>query len=180
MQHDKPCGSCPFTKHSTPGALGGLTAETYVAMFLLPYFVRCQEHIDFSAGNWQEAASDPESEIPQCVGMSMCQNRGGMPEINPSALLKVSYDGETGAFPDIWDFWAHHKEISREKALEELDENRLAEICEAEFENAGHVLRDAELKPLPPAEVKERLMKFVKGPIAILCADRHQEPLVES
>lgn len=109
------CPECPFNKDVRPGALGGSPPETYIGQAHAPFFLPCHMHCDFEDPNWKDKAG----EVPQCVGAAHFREHIGVAKRMPDALLKRPASDQV--FKDEADFLAHHKGITREAALAELD-----------------------------------------------------------
>lgn len=140
-QHQFPCGTCPFTDRVKPGELGGSPPEVYVAQHFLPFMVVCHEFIDYTPDDWKEKTTKREDH--QCVGFAMCRTTGGQSEAMPDTLLS-SPSMDFHGFKDIWDFWAHHKEVTRREALHELNPGAISVICAKELNREGMVVAKGE------------------------------------
>lgn len=164
-QHNKPCGTCPFavSPKIRPGDLGGSPPEVYVAQHFLPYRVPCHELVDYDTKDWKADANTRA----ECVGFAMCRNSSGSALYLPDALYDQPRTPESGAFRDIWDFWAYHTECSREQALRMLTPNEILRMCVMEVDRHGMTLFDQGDKTSPAFDkLKEALIEMVRRPIA--------------
>lgn len=142
-QHKNPCATCPFTSKSKPGATGGSSVAVYVGQLFLPYQIACHERINYDDPNWKETCND----LPQCVGHAMVRESMGVAELIPDQLLKIRRDPKTGAFRDIYEFWAHHEQISVEAAKALLTLPRIISLT------FNEILRDGtKITPLSPRD----------------------------
>ena len=168
-QHHKPCKSCPFTSR-VPGSAatenwestGYSPPEVYVAQYFMPYLITCHEFVDYDDPEWKAKAADPGSGIPQCVGFAMCRDGGGFAGLLPDMLLHEDRDEKTGAFGDIWDFWAHHKGMLRSRALTQLTPKRIVTLCILELQRGSAKVTTAAGEEISISEGAERLVKHVR------------------
>lgn len=141
-QHHKPCGTCPFTRAFPPSLTpGGSPLGVYVAQHFMPFHVPCHECV-----NYADDQGDPEHgwkpgavKVAQCVGFAQTRSGEGIDQYMPRGLLKEEYREEHGAFRDIWDFYAHHKRISRQDALVEVRPDVIQGWCLQELQRAGRM-----------------------------------------
>lgn len=135
-QHHKPCASCPFTRKFEPDLEpGGSPLRVYVAQHFMPFQVPCHECVkyDDTEHGWKEGTVKEA----QCVGFAECRNGGGTDEFMPDGLLKETHDPDGDAFKDIWDFWAWHKQTSRQEALIEVRPGMIMAFCIEELQRNG-------------------------------------------
>lgn len=106
----KPCPGCPFAKSTPPGALGGSTVDVYAGQLLGPFALPCHSHYG-PDGKGSTAAT--AADVPQCAGAAVLRGHHGgtFPESIP--ILPPNPD----VFASVWDFIAHHVQVSRESAL---------------------------------------------------------------
>lgn len=169
-QHHKPCGTCPFAITSTRGcdtenwqSLGYSPPERYVAQYFLPNLITCHEFVNYEDPDWFDKAADPKSGIPQCVGFAMCRAGGDVIKVMPDTLLREEHDPESGAFHDIWDFWAYHQNMTRAAALVVLDVPVILALCDQELHRVNGQLFTAAGDRLPGDvhRAHDRIMKVV-------------------
>lgn len=138
-QHHTPCKTCPFTCKVSPGELGNSPPEVYVAQHFLPMKVPCHERYpeDLEIKPGDDSWKDEVLAGHDCVGFAMCRNARGVDTVMPDEMFTQQHDPSTNAFGDIWDFWAHHEQVSREQALRDLYPQKIMELCQKEWNRFG-------------------------------------------
>lgn len=106
-----PCGSCPFTRTSQPGNLGGSPVEVYIGQTHGPFVLPCHCACNFDDPNWKDKALD----TPQCAGAAIFRANIGVAAELPPALHTLPADYER-VFSDAEEFVAHHLDISYGRA----------------------------------------------------------------
>lgn len=112
----KPCKDCPFMAWTEPGALGGSEPEVYMGQIFGPFMLPCHKACDFDDPQWREKTVS----TPQCAGAAMFRKNMGISDYLPEIIH--SLDPEGPVLDDPVKFYAHHKQISPEQALAELEQ----------------------------------------------------------
>ncbi len=142
-QHTNPCRTCPFTKAIAPDLEpGGSPLKVYVAQHFMPFQVPCHECVDYDddRGEPEHGWKKGAVKQAQCVGFAETRSGGGVAQYMPSAsgaLLQQDYEESHGAFHDIWDFYAHHKQFTRREALIEVHPQQVMAWCIEELLRSG-------------------------------------------
>lgn len=105
-QHKKACATCPFSKRSKPGELGGSPIEMFVGQAYGAFWLPCHEATDYSDPNWKE-----KYDTPQCAGAAIYRSNCH-PADRPATLLNLPAGSDTNVFTSVTDFVAHHMQVS--------------------------------------------------------------------
>jgi hypothetical protein len=105
-QHKKACATCPFSKRSTPGELGGSPVEMFVGQAYGAFWLPCHEAVDYSDPNWKQ-----KYEAAQCAGAAIYRSNCH-PAKRPVALLNLPADSDENVFKSPAEFVAHHMRVS--------------------------------------------------------------------
>lgn len=146
-----PCGACPFTRTSTPGALGGSSPEVYIGQTHAPFVLPCHCACNFDDPDWKSKAMT----TPQCAGAAIFRANCGLSSIMPAVLHSLPPDTER-VFTSPVEFLAHHKQISYMHALRQLGLDGVGQAVRAEFHKMGALvaanpaIAAARVKPVVP------------------------------
>ena len=99
-QREKPCGSCPFSKKSKPGALGGSNITVYLGQLCGPFVLPCHCQKGYQ-GN------DTPIEAEQCAGAAILRRATGIYQHMPKGIL-ILPEGDPDAFGSVTEFIEHH------------------------------------------------------------------------
>lgn len=99
------CAECPLRRDSTPGALGGYTAEQYLDVLHGPADIACHMSKGFNVRNPDDQRS--------CTGVAMYRANVGLRPWG-HALDAVAHVGPDRAlvFAAPAEFWQHHRVAS--------------------------------------------------------------------
>lgn len=139
-QHHKPCKTCPFSRTSTPGELGGSSVETYIGQAVGAFWIPCHECVDYSDPNWRY-----QYKASQCAGLAIYR-ANCHPAIRPDTLLSLPPDKEL-VFSEPAEFIAHHYYIPVEAARAALEVITPERLLEIEMKRSGaEYINEQELK----------------------------------
>lgn len=130
MNHPKkPCKGCPFSRCTTPGALGGSPADVYVGQIVGPFWLPCHSPTDY-----QGKASKPD-EAPQCAGAAIFRHRINVSHMMPKFLLSLDDSSDTAneVFTSVEEFYQHHEGMSPSEARRAADPNRVSHLFAIEM-----------------------------------------------
>ena len=100
-QRNKACGSCPFSKNSKPGALGGSSITVYLGQIVGPFVLPCH-----STKGYKGNATGIEAE--SCAGAAVFRANIGVADMMPDALLHLPALSDPDVFPTLSAFIKHH------------------------------------------------------------------------
>lgn len=129
-QHTKPCKTCPFSRSSTPGELGGSPVGTFVGQAYRSFWLPCHECIDYSDPQWRY-----QYKANQCAGAAIYR-ANCHPAHRPKALLSLPASTEF-VFASPAEFIAHHCRMSVAEAEAALEILPPALFWETEMRRSG-------------------------------------------
>lgn len=127
MQHDKPCGECPFSRTTKPGTLGGSSPMTYVGQAYGPFWLPCHSTHDYTC---PEARLDPNNS--QCAGAAIHRANIGRADLMPQPLLHLPPDCKR-VFATQAEFLAHHLQLTVLEAEVILETTPPDQLMQHEF-----------------------------------------------
>lgn len=104
-QHRKPCASCPFSRASTPGHLGGSPPDTFIGQAHGGLWLPC--HCCYEPD--KPASEQSVHTTAQCAGAAIYRANNAIPL--PSRALLVLDPDRVGVFATPAEFLAHHAGI---------------------------------------------------------------------
>jgi hypothetical protein len=100
-QREKSCGSCPFSKTSKPGGLGGSPIQVYLGQIIGPFFLPCHAQKEYK-GN------DTGIQSEQCAGAAVFRANLGIADRMPDMLLHLEAGSDPNVFETMPEFIKHH------------------------------------------------------------------------
>lgn len=100
-QREKPCGSCPFSKKSKPGELGGSPITTYLGQICGPFALPCHSQKGYK-GN------DTPIHAEGCAGAAIFRANIGVADMMPPGILTLEAHSDPNVFPTLTAFIKHH------------------------------------------------------------------------
>jgi hypothetical protein len=123
-----PCGSCPFTRASKPGELGGSPVDIYIGQAYGPFVLPCHCACNFDDPNWKDKSLD----TPQCAGAAIFRANIGVAPNLPDAIHALPADRER-VFSNEEELVAHHVGISYGRAAALLTQTPPATLLRREL-----------------------------------------------
>ena len=117
-QRTTACSTCPFSKTSTPGELGGSPVETYVGQIIGPFFLPCHQVKDYK-GN----AEKIETCQCQCAGAAIFRANIGVGKYMPHTLLNLPADSDPNVFTSLHEFVWHHRPYFTKEQVDHIVDN---------------------------------------------------------
>lgn len=98
-----PCKSCPFSRTTKPGTLGGSPTEVFVGQIHAPFIIPCHCHIDYSDPDWK---TNSVTNAPHCAGARIFRANLGIKTL-PESLAGLPQDTDK-VFASVKEFVSHH------------------------------------------------------------------------
>lgn len=101
-QREKSCGSCPFSKTSKPGGLGGSPITTYLGQIIGPFMLPCHNQKGYEGNDTPIGAE-------QCAGAAVFRANLGIADRMPDMLLHLEAGSDPNVFETLPEFIRHHQ-----------------------------------------------------------------------